>query len=167
MEFLEKPVIYTIGHSTHPLEEFIEMLKSFNIEVLADVRRFAGSKRYPWFSKENLEKVLPKHHIEYIHFEALGGRRKVQPNSINSRWKNESFRGYADYMQTEEFTKAVEKLESIARIRVTTFMFRSRMVELPQIYDLRLPQSKRMECGTYHEDRESRRASIHSSRKNQ
>ncbi|MDN3693566.1 DUF488 domain-containing protein [Chryseobacterium tructae] len=122
MEPLENPVIYTIGHSTHPLEEFMEMLKSFNIEVLADVRRFAGSKRYPWFSKENLEKVLPEHHIEYLHFEALGGRRKVQPNSINSRWKNESFRGYADYMQTEEFIKAVEKLENIARIKTTAFM---------------------------------------------
>lgn len=122
MESLKKPIIYTIGHSTHSLEEFIEMLKSFNIEVLADVRRFASSKRYPWFSKENLEKVLPENKIEYIHFEALGGRRKVQPNSVNSRWKNESFRGYADYMQTEEFTKAIEKLETIARLKRTAFM---------------------------------------------
>lgn len=122
MEPLEKPVIYTIGHSVRPLDEFIDMLKSFNIEVLADVRRFAGSKRYPWFSKENLEKALPENTIEYIHFETLGGRRKVQPNSVNSRWKNESFRGYADYMQTEEFTKAIEKLETIARTKTTAFM---------------------------------------------
>ncbi|AZB07604.1 DUF488 domain-containing protein [Chryseobacterium sp. G0162] len=122
MKSSEKLVIYTIGHSTRSLEEFIEMLKSFNIEVLADVRRFAGSKRYPWFSKENLEKVLHEHTIEYIHFEALGGRRKVQSDSVNSRWRNESFRGYADYMQTEEFTKAVEKLESIARTKTTAFM---------------------------------------------
>ena len=122
MESLEKPVIYTIGHSTHSLEEFLDMLKAFNIEVLADVRRFAGSKRYPWFSKENLEKVLPENNIEYIHFEALGGRRKVQPNSVNSRWRNESFRGYADYMQTAEFAKAVEKLESIAMKKTTAFM---------------------------------------------
>lgn len=122
MESLEKPVIYTIGHSTHSLEEFLEMLKSFKIEVLADVRRFAGSKRYPWFSKENLEKILPENHIEYIHFETLGGRRKVQPNSVNSRWRNESFRGYADYMQTEEFTNAVEKFESIAMKKTTAFM---------------------------------------------
>lgn len=122
MNALERPVIYTIGHSTRPLEEFIEMLKSFNIQVLADVRRFAGSKRYPWFSKENLEKVLPENNIEYVHFEALGGRRKVQPNSVNSRWKNESFRGYADYMQTEEFIKAVEKLESMAKTKITAFM---------------------------------------------
>lgn len=122
MESLEKPVIYTIGYSVRSLEEFLEMLKSFNIEVLADVRRFAGSKRYPWFSKENLEKVLPENTIEYIHFEALGGRRKVQPNSVNSRWKNESFRGYADYMQTEEFTKNIEKLETIAKLKTTAFM---------------------------------------------
>lgn len=122
MKSLEKPVIYTIGHSVRSLEEFLEMLKSFNIEILADVRRFAGSKRYPWFSKENLEKVLPENAIEYIHFEALGGRRKVQPNSVNSRWKNESFRGYADYMQTEEFTKNIEKLETIAKLKTTAFM---------------------------------------------
>ncbi len=122
MESLKRSIIYTIGHSTHSLEEFMEILKSFNIEVLADVRRFAGSKRYPWFSKDNLGKVLPEHGIEYIHFETLGGRRKVQPNSVNSRWRNESFRGYADYMQTEEFTKAIEKLETIARLKTTAFM---------------------------------------------
>lgn len=122
MGSLDKTVIYTIGHSTHPFEEFLKMLKSFNIKVLVDVRRFATSKRYPWFSKENLEKVFPEHRIEYIHFEALGGRRKVQPNSVNSRWKNESFRGYADYMQTEEFTKAIEKLQTIAKLKTTAFM---------------------------------------------
>lgn len=122
MEFLEKPVIYTIGHSVRPLAEFIELLKSFNIGALADVRRFAGSKRYPWFSKENLEMVLPENNIEYIHFEALGGRRKVQPNSVNNRWKNESFRGYADYMQTEEFIQSIIKLENLARTRRTAFM---------------------------------------------
>lgn len=122
MELLEKPVIYTIGHSVRPLDELIKMLESFRIEVLADVRRFAGSKRYPWFSKENLGKVLPENNIEYIHLEDLGGRRKVQPNSINSRWKNESFRGYADYMQTKEFALAVEKLEDIAMKKTTAFM---------------------------------------------
>ncbi|MDM1555225.1 DUF488 domain-containing protein [Chryseobacterium indologenes] len=122
MEPLIKPLIYTIGHSTRSLDEFTGMLKSFNIEVLADVRRFAVSKRYPWFSKENLEKVLPENSIQYIHFEALGGRRKVQPNSVNNRWKNESFRGYADYMQTEVFTKAIEKLESIAKTKITVLM---------------------------------------------
>ncbi|MFZ4928140.1 DUF488 family protein [Chryseobacterium sp. Mn2064] len=122
MESLEKPLIYTIGHSVHPLEYFVEMLKSFDIEVLADVRRFPGSKRFPWFSKDNLQKVLPENHIEYIHLEELGGRRKVQPNSVNSRWKNESFRGYADYMQTKEFSKAIEKLEHIAMKKATVLM---------------------------------------------
>lgn len=87
MEPQKKPVIYTIGHSNRSLEEFLKMLTSFHIEILADVRRFAGSKRYPWFSKENLEKVLPENNIEYIHLEELGGRRKVQPDSVNSRWK--------------------------------------------------------------------------------
>lgn len=122
MEPLAKPVIYTIGHSVHSLDEFIDMLNSFDIKVLADVRRFPGSKRYPWFSKDNLEKVLPENNIDYIHLEELGGRRKVQPGSVNSRWKNESFRGYADYMQTAEFVNAVGKLENIAKKKLTAFM---------------------------------------------
>lgn len=119
---MDTSVIYTIGHSVHPLEEFIEMLKSFDIKVLADVRRFPGSKKYPWFSKDNLEKVLPEHDIDYIHFEELGGRRKVQSGSVNSRWRNESFRGYADYMQTEEFAAAIKKLENIAIKKTTAYM---------------------------------------------
>nr|WP_315035654.1 DUF488 domain-containing protein [uncultured Chryseobacterium sp.] len=122
MENKETPVIYSIGHSVHQLEYFIEMLNSFDIKALVDIRRFPGSKRYPWFSKDNLEKILPEHNIEYIHMEELGGRRKVQPGSVNSLWKNESFRGYADYMQTPEFAKAIEKLENIGRKKPTAFM---------------------------------------------
>jgi uncharacterized protein (DUF488 family) len=122
MKVSEKNVIYTIGHSIHSLDDFIEMLKSFNVKFLADIRRFPGSKKYSWFNKENLEKILPENTIEYIHLEELGGRRKVQPGSINSRWRNESFRGYADYMQTSEFVTAVEKLERIARKKTTAFM---------------------------------------------
>jgi uncharacterized protein (DUF488 family) len=71
MKVLEKNMIYTIGHSVHSLEYFIEMLNSFNIKFLADIRRFPGSKKYPWFNKENLEKILPENTIEYIHLEEL------------------------------------------------------------------------------------------------
>ncbi|MCJ7935759.1 MAG: DUF488 domain-containing protein [Chryseobacterium sp.] len=122
MKISDNPVIYTIGHSVHKLDYFIELLHSFDIKVLADIRRFPGSKKYPWFTKENLEKILPENNMDYIHFEELGGRRKVQPNSVNSRWRNESFRGYADYMQTDDFIKAAGRLENIALEKRTAFM---------------------------------------------
>ncbi len=106
--------IFTIGHSTHPFEEFLEMLKSFEIELLADIRRHPGSKKYPQFKKESLQITLPENAIEYLHFEDLGGRRKVQPHSKNTAWRLDAFKGYADYMETASFKKAVKELEKIA-----------------------------------------------------
>ncbi|HVY75848.1 MAG TPA: DUF488 domain-containing protein [Puia sp.] len=114
--------IYTIGHSTHPLDDFIEMLQSFHIGVLADVRRFPGSRKYPQFNQENLSAALKNEGITYIHLEELGGRRKVQENSINNRWRKDAFRGYADYMETKAFAQGMEKLEAIALERPTAYM---------------------------------------------
>src|SRR5690349_19086991 len=95
--------IWTIGHSTHAFDEFVEMLNSFNIKLLADIRNFPGSRRYPQYNKESLEIELPNRGIEYIHLKELGGRRKSAPDSKNTRWRLEAFRGYADYMETMEF----------------------------------------------------------------
>jgi len=95
--------IWTIGHSTRPIEEFIDILKSFLIELLIDVRSFPGSRRYPQFNIENLSRSLPENGIEYIHMKELGGRRKPNKNSNNTAWKNDAFKGYADYMETDEF----------------------------------------------------------------
>jgi len=114
--------VWTIGHSTHDFEEFIAILKSFEIEFLIDIRRFPGSKRYPHFNKENLEKSIKESGMSYIHLEELGGRRKVQPNSKNTAWRLESFQAYADYMETESFKIAIEKLKSIAQTNKTAFM---------------------------------------------
>ena len=114
--------IFTIGHSTQTLEEFISMLKSFEIEVLADIRRYPGSRKFPQFNKDNLEISMPENNIEYIHIEELGGRRKVQPNSRNTSWRLDSFKGYADYMETEEFKNAIQKLEKIAEKKRVAFM---------------------------------------------
>jgi uncharacterized protein (DUF488 family) len=107
-------VIYTIGHSTRTQEEFITILKSFNIELLADIRSFPGSRRYPHFNKENLQKVLPEDKIIYQHFPELGGRRKVSKDSKNTAWRNDAFRGYADYMDTNDFKKGITELETLA-----------------------------------------------------
>ena len=114
--------IYTIGHSTHPLEEFVQMLQSFNIQVLADIRSFPSSRKFPQFNKEALEIALEKIGIHYIHLPDLGGRRKVKKDSKNTRWNNDSFRGYADYMETESFEKAVVELELLALEKPTAYM---------------------------------------------
>jgi len=117
-----KKDIWTIGHSTRELKHFVDMLHSFNIEVLADIRSFPGSKLVPHFNKENLAVTMPGNNIEYIHLKLLGGRRTVNKNSKNSAWKNLSFRAYADYMETEEFKKGIIELETIAIKKRTAYM---------------------------------------------
>jgi uncharacterized protein (DUF488 family) len=107
--------IWTIGHSTRSIEDFISLLKKNGIELLADVRSLPGSKRYPQFNKETLAESLNAHGIRYEHFPELGGRRKPNADSPNTAWRNASFRGYADYMETEEFHKGVERLLGLAR----------------------------------------------------
>src|ERR1041385_4607252 len=90
------------------------MLKSFSIETLVDVRSFPGSRRYPHFNRDALRDSLAAAAIDYIHLPELGGRRKPRPDSLNMTWRNESFRGYADYMETEEFREGVERLLGLA-----------------------------------------------------
>lgn len=114
--------IFTIGHSNHPFEEFLEMLKAFEIETLVDIRRYPGSRKYPHFNKDHLEKSLPEKEIQYLHYEDLGGRRKVKPDSHNTAWRLDSFRGYADYMETDSFKKAIEKLEILAKEKRVAYM---------------------------------------------
>ena len=118
----DKLEIWTVGHSTRPIEELIEALDSFEIKVLADVRSFPGSRRYPHFNREQLKLSLVAAGLEYQHFPELGGRRRVRPDSLNMAWRNESFRGYADYMETNDFRKGVARLLDIARTRRTSIM---------------------------------------------
>lgn len=119
---MNKQEIWTIGHSTHPLEKFLAMLKSLGIELLVDVRRHPGSRRYPHFNSEILEKSIIENGYEYLHIEALGGRRKVQENSKNDAWRLVSFQGYADYMETDEFKLAIDKLKALASTKKTVIM---------------------------------------------
>lgn len=114
--------IWTIGHSTHTLDVFMAMLKSFQIEVVADIRSFPGSRKFPQFNKENLEITLPQNNLEYIHIKNLGGRRKVNPNSKNTSWRHPAFRGYADFMETAIFKKGINELEQIASKKRTAYM---------------------------------------------
>ena len=121
-EAANKHTIYTVGHSTYNLADFINLLQSFDVKTVADIRRFPGSRKYPWFNKDPLAEELQQAGITYIHLEGLGGRRKVQVHSKNSRWRNTSFRGYADYMETGDFRKEVAKLEAIALEQPTACM---------------------------------------------
>jgi len=108
------PRIWTIGHSTREIDDFVSLLMENGIKLLADVRMYPGSRRYPQFGREALAKSLNERGIHYEHFPELGGRRKAKPDSKNTAWRNEMFRGYADYMETEEFRKGIERLVDLA-----------------------------------------------------
>jgi uncharacterized protein (DUF488 family) len=108
-------VIYTIGHSTHPIDEFIWILKGFKIERIVDVRTIPKSRHNPQFNEEELCNELRKQGIEYSRLEGLGGLRHTTKDSINTAWKNASFRGFADYMQTPEFAVALNELIDLAK----------------------------------------------------
>jgi uncharacterized protein (DUF488 family) len=110
-----KPTIYTIGHSTHTLDGFVEILQQFHIEIVVDVRTIPISRHNPQFNKEELEKSLHKHKIDYVHLDALGGLRRTTRASINTAWKNASFRGFADYMQTPPFAEGIEQVIELVR----------------------------------------------------
>ena len=114
--------IWTIGHSTRPIEEFIALLRSAKLDVLIAVRSFPGSRRYPQFNKENLREAVPAAGVDYLHMPELGGRRKTRPDSHNLAWRNESFRGYADYMETATFREGIERLLQIAQERRVAIM---------------------------------------------
>jgi uncharacterized protein (DUF488 family) len=107
--------IWTIGHSTRKIDIFLSLLQENGIKLVADVRMFPGSKRYPQFGREALAKSLGEHGIRYEHFPELGGRRKAKSDSHNTAWRNEAFRGYADYMETEDFRNGIARLVDLAK----------------------------------------------------
>lgn len=115
-------IVWTIGHSTHPLDELVAMLQSFQIEMVADIRSFPGSRKFPQFNKEALEISLPENNIQYIHLKELGGRRKVKADSKNIVWRHPAFRGYADYMETDAFKEGIRQLEKTALKQRTAYM---------------------------------------------
>jgi uncharacterized protein (DUF488 family) len=118
----DKSVLWTVGHSTRTINDFINLLKTYNIELLADIRSYPGSKRYPHFNKNPLCVSLAGNHIEYLHIPELGGRRKPAGVSTHTEWKNTSFRAYADYMDTDNFYKGITILKSISGVKRTAIM---------------------------------------------
>lgn len=122
MKTNQSKTVWTIGHSTHSLNELVAMLHSFNIETVVDIRSYPRSRKFPQFNKEALELSLPENNIEYIHLKKLGGRRKVNPESKNTTWRHAAFRGYADYMESESFAEGIKELIVIALEKRTAYM---------------------------------------------
>jgi len=115
-------VLLTIGHSTRSIDEFIELLKYHTVEEIADVRSVPRSRHCPQFNSDSLSESLRQAQIHYTHIEKLGGLRHTRKDSINLGWRNASFRGYADYMATQEFTEGLDTLIQIASARTTAIM---------------------------------------------
>lgn len=115
-------IIWTLGHSNLAIDDFLERLERYEIEAVADVRRFPGSRRQPQYSQDALAATLRERGLNYRWFESLGGRRRPAPDSINTAWRNLSFRGYADYMASNEFKSALEHLLQLASSRRTALM---------------------------------------------
>src|SRR2546428_9432207 len=115
--------LFTIGHSTRALDEFVQLLQANNVDLVADVRTAPGSRRMPHFARAELADELPLRCIEYDHLPELGGLRKAKSDSINTRRRNASFRGYADYMQTDAFAARLDHLIALAAAHALTIMY--------------------------------------------
>ena len=110
----DAPVVLTIGHSTRPLDEFIQLLQAHDVSCVVDVRTIPRSRHNPQFNKASLPRALKNAGMDYLHLPGLGGLRHAKPDSPNMGWRNTSFRGYADYMQTQEFQENLAKLIELA-----------------------------------------------------
>ena len=119
---MDQGTVWTIGHSTRPIEELLRLLAEHRIEALADVRRFPASRKHPQYNAAPLREALQRAGIGYLPLTELGGRRPARRDSQNVAWRNASFRGYADYMETPAFAAALEKLMGEARERRTAIM---------------------------------------------
>ena len=115
-------VIYTVGHSTRSLDDFVELLRHYGVARLVDVRTIPRSRHNPQFNGDTLGRSLRNRRIGYRHMKNLGGLRHARSDSPNTGWHNVSFRGFADYMQTPEFTAGIEKLVELAREKPTAIM---------------------------------------------
>jgi uncharacterized protein (DUF488 family) len=117
-----KGAIFTLGHSTLPIERFLVLLHSYGIERLVDIRTIPRSHHNPQFNDTALASSLTAANLDYVHMQALGGLRRACKDSLNMGWRNESFRGYADYMQTERFRDALETLIDMSREKCIAIM---------------------------------------------
>src|SRR5580765_7836096 len=116
------PLLFTMGHSTLPIDEFLSRLAHWNVQQVLDVRTIPKSRHNPQYGREAFERALEKAGLSYRHLKDLGGLRKPKKDSPNAGWRNDSFRGYADYMQTEGFETALEKLIALAEEKTSVIV---------------------------------------------
>lgn len=114
--------IFTLGHSTWSLDLFLEILRAYHIQRVVDVRTIPRSRHNPQFNRETLRIFLRNRRINYRNMKMLGGLRRPRPDSLNKGWRNASFRGYADHMQTKEFEEAIQKLSKLASEKPTVIL---------------------------------------------
>ena len=119
---MARPTLYTVGHSTRSFDDFVALLKRHGVQAVADVRRFPGSRKYPHFNEGNLAQSLPAAGLQYVPFPSLGGRRRTSAGSANTGWRNDGFRGYADYMDTPAFEDGLRQLVVLAGAAPTVIM---------------------------------------------
>ena len=138
-------VIFSIGHGTKSIDEFIDLLKEYDVQRVVDVRTIPRSRHNPQFNKETMPESLKKVHIGYIYIKGLGGLRHAKKDSVNMAWRNASFRGFADYMQTEDFKRNIERLIKIAKQKKIAIMcaesvpwrcHRSLIADALQVHDI-------------------------------
>ena len=115
-------MIYTIGHSTRELGEFLRLLAAHRVTQVVDVRRYPASRRHPQFARDALATALGEIGVGYRHEPDLGGRRSARRDSVNTAWRSAAFRGYADYMETPAFEDALARLRELARARPTAIL---------------------------------------------
>ena len=115
-------VIYTIGHSTRPQEEFLAILNAFSVRTVADIRTIPRSRKNPQYDGDELKRWLNAASVDYLHLRDLGGLRHPHKDSVNTAWRNDSFRGYADYMQTVQFENAIKELLSLGAQQTVAIM---------------------------------------------
>jgi len=119
---MKKPCIFTVGHSTRSIDEFLELLRAHGVKEIVDIRSIPRSRHNPQFNADALEHSLEENHVRYRHIKELGGLRHARKDSLNLGWRNVSFRGFADYMATPEFSEGLEALIEIAKDRETAMM---------------------------------------------
>ena len=119
---MKRPCIFTVGHSTRSIDEFVGLLRAHGVKGIADIRSIPMSRHNPQFNTDVLKQSLQREHIRYKHIKELGGLRHAKRDSINLGWRNASFRGFADYMATQEFSEGLEALTKIANTRETAIM---------------------------------------------
>ena len=119
---MKKPCIFTVGHSTRSIDEFVELLRVHGVKEIVDIKSIPRSRHNPQFNTDVLEHSLLQEHMSYKHIKELGGLRRARKDSLNLGWRNASFRGFADYMATPEFSQGLETLIEIARAKETAIM---------------------------------------------